>query len=423
MDSFAETKSNETDGKYRIYQSPEFLLIKHMDYNKYLQFDLLNSNACTEVTKEALGEIVLTESKVCPLAIIGVMKIDKWSLLVYVNAHEVIGKINNKEIYTIKEIDFIPITNEQFTFTTEIKYYLDGLKTLMHTGFYYSFEYDLTMSLQASKNPKQDSKQFLESQYYNYNYNLKKVLLDLGVNTIFTNCNLINGYVGIQSADLNGENVDLILISRRSRFMAGTLFNCKGIDLNGDTANFVETEQIMKIGNKYFSFVIYRGSQPLLLKADKSNYENTTKINEELSCEVLSKSVVAKHIEKLSLKEKFNVFLINLLSDNIEKESILNKHIQNSLFPTQTSTGGICRLTRFDFKNTLITYEGNDFTMLENFANRFISSQNSDILYYCEDTKFKSSIPQKGIIRVNCLNSLDRTNIMQAALCWKVCET
>jgi hypothetical protein len=42
------------------------------------------------------------------------------------------------------------------------------------------------------------------------------------------------------------KEVNLVLISRRRFEMAGTRFNSRGIDEEGNTANFVETEMIVE---------------------------------------------------------------------------------------------------------------------------------------------------------------------------------
>lgn len=52
--------------------------------------------------------------------------------------------------------------------------------------------------------------------------------------------------MGIVSSKVNGEHVLLALISRRMHLRAGTRYNARGIDDNGNVANFVETEQIVK---------------------------------------------------------------------------------------------------------------------------------------------------------------------------------
>jgi hypothetical protein len=53
---------------------------------------------------------------------------------------------------------------------------------------------------------------------------------------------LIQGYVGHAKPTLE---IDLILISRRRWLLGGTRYNSRGIDDEGNTANFVESEQII----------------------------------------------------------------------------------------------------------------------------------------------------------------------------------
>ena len=74
---------------------------------------------------------------------------------------------------------------------------------------------------------------------------------------------------------LHGRRMQLALISRRSRFRAGTRYLRRGIDESGHVANFNETEQILFVdsGEKSslsddefpirMSYVQVRGSVPL----------------------------------------------------------------------------------------------------------------------------------------------------------------
>ncbi len=62
-----------------------------------------------------------------------------------------------------------------------------------------------------------------------------------------------------------GKETNLVLISRRRFEMAGTRFNARGVDEDGNTANFVETEMIVEYpGNSLvYSHVQVRGSVPV----------------------------------------------------------------------------------------------------------------------------------------------------------------
>jgi hypothetical protein len=43
-----------------------------------------------------------------------------------------------------------------------------------------------------------------------------------------------------------GKQINLVLISRRRFEMAGTRYNARGVDEEGNAANFVETEMIVE---------------------------------------------------------------------------------------------------------------------------------------------------------------------------------
>jgi hypothetical protein len=70
---------------------------------------------------------------------------------------------------------------------------------------------------------------------------------------------------------VNGRKLQLYLISRRSRFRAGTRYFRRGIDHDGHVANFNETEQIATVPTQAdpgtaattLSFVQIRGSIPI----------------------------------------------------------------------------------------------------------------------------------------------------------------
>lgn len=59
------------------------------------------------------------------------------------------------------------------------------------------------------------------------------------------------------------RQLKLMLVSRRSRFRAGTRYKRRGVDDNGNVANYVETEQCLLFGDHVLSFVQVRGSVPV----------------------------------------------------------------------------------------------------------------------------------------------------------------
>jgi hypothetical protein len=79
---------------------------------------------------------------------------------------------------------------------------------------------------------------------------------------------VINGYVGMKDIKYFSKEFKLILISRKGCFRSGVKFFSRGIDVNGNTANYVESEQIIVFKNdkKVYNICSYsqlRGSIPL----------------------------------------------------------------------------------------------------------------------------------------------------------------
>lgn len=79
----------------------------------------------------------------------------------------------------------------------------------------------------------------------------------------------ILGYVFIRSTSLSRSKLDFILVSRKDCRRPGRRFITRGLDREGNAANFVETEHIFvhydNVGRmKIASYVQTRGSIPLI---------------------------------------------------------------------------------------------------------------------------------------------------------------
>ena len=75
---------------------------------------------------------------------------------------------------------------------------------------------------------------------------------------------IIHGFVSIKSVFLNGQTLDWAIISRRSIHRAGTRYFIRGADVDGNVANYVETEQLVIYNRSVASFVLTRGSIPFI---------------------------------------------------------------------------------------------------------------------------------------------------------------
>lgn len=89
--------------------------------------------------------------------------------------------------------------------------------------------------------------------------------------------------------------------------MAGTRYNARGLDDEGNVANYVETEQIICYKNNVYSFVQIRGSVPLFWQQKGLQAHTTVKRNNSLTA-----SAFDKHLSDMVSDYRF-VIIINLL--------------------------------------------------------------------------------------------------------------
>ena len=148
----------------------------------------------------------------------------------------------------------------------------------------------------------------------------------------------------------------LTLISRLSCRRAGTRFNSRGIDDEGNVANFVETETILwSPSGVCFSYTQVRGSIPVFWESSTSLIPGQQKIHVTRSAEA-TQPAFDRHFE--NLKQTYgNVHIVNLLSatkpGEVELTNAYNDHLDRSpLRSSEKSDGGasgMLRVTEFDF--------------------------------------------------------------------------
>jgi hypothetical protein len=166
---------------------------------------------------------------------------DQKYLLISKSTKEV-GDILDAKIYQLLDVEILPFGNNSVDST--FRNYVDRL--FFNSYFYFSDggKYDLSKTLQKQNEP--DSQ---ESFVWN-----STMLLDEKITSSFFT-KVIQGFVSIEKID---EKIKFAVVSRRSKFRAGTRYNRRGVDDEGNAANFVQTEQILETEKNSNSFVILR---------------------------------------------------------------------------------------------------------------------------------------------------------------------
>lgn len=240
------------------------------------------------------------------------------------------------------------------------------------------------------------------------------------------------------SADTTGS---LALISRLSWKRAGTRFNTRGVDDDGNVANFVETETLFSDGNITFTFNQVRGSVPLFWEQQGLQAFNA-KIQVTRS-RGASQPAFDRHFADL-ISHYSRVHAINLLGTR-DAETVLTsayaEHMRHSsaesiaVLPADeslASRGDIVEddgserigLTNFDFHTISRNVGGIDGVRNELRYLGPVQLKRKAFGYSVVDTSTGELIRrQKGIFRTNCLDCLDRTNVIEDMLSRSMLDT
>lgn len=230
----------------------------------------------------------------------------------------------------------------------------------------------------------------------------------------------------------------LTIISRQASRRAGTRFNSRGIDDDGNVANFVETELVLWVAPGIsFSYVQARGSVPIFWEQAPGLIPGQQKIEVTRSSEA-TQHAFNRHFEALEL-EYGAVHVVNLLSQlkagEAELTAKFREHLSRSSLRQKEGsdeTSGrrsLLRVTEYDFlaetrgpsgyeASSQIKYELAD--SLDGFA-YFLSEDTARpaaSIHNRENSPSSSSVilQQEGIFRTNCLDCLDRTNLVQTII-------
>ncbi|KAH6853720.1 SacI homology domain-containing protein [Chaetomium sp. MPI-CAGE-AT-0009] len=229
----------------------------------------------------------------------------------------------------------------------------------------------------------------------------------------------------------------LTIISRLSCRRAGTRFNSRGIDDDGNVANFVETETTYwSPSGVVFSYAQVRGSVPVFWEQAAGLIPNQQKITITRSADG-TQPAFDKHFA--DLEQAYGaVHVVNLLSatkpGEYELTTLYRLGVQNCplsrLEGSQSRDHALLRETEYDFHAET---KGPQGYVAANEIRRYIEHSADGFAYYLaqesddmgqsndsvDGHKKRRSIvvlQQEGVFRTNCLDCLDRTNLIQTII-------
>ncbi|KAN0097411.1 SacI homology domain containing protein [Tylopilus felleus] len=234
----------------------------------------------------------------------------------------------------------------------------------------------------------------------------------------------IQGYVGVSTMALpappvNGSPViaTLSLISRLGWKRAGTRFNTRGVDDDGNTANFVETETVLSTDQHSTSYTQVRGSVPLFWEQQGIQ---TFGQRIQITRPQASQPAFERHFAHL-IEEYEATHAINLLGTK-ENEATLTAAYAKHLYQARGIWGDHLSITHYDFHNA-VRIGGHDSVIRELGHLEDITDHMDCFGFTLTDASTGEKITeQHGVFRTNCLDCLDRTNFVQDILSRKAIE-
>uniref|UniRef100_A0A665UZ38 Synaptojanin-1 n=1 Tax=Echeneis naucrates TaxID=173247 RepID=A0A665UZ38_ECHNA len=417
---------------YRIYHKldppPYSVIVETRTKEECLMFE---SGAVAVLSAAEKDAIKNTYSKVVDAyGILGVLRLNLGDSmlhsLVVVTGCSSVGKVQDSEVFRVTQTDFISLKNDP---GDEDR--IAEVRKVLNSGHFYfawsSTGISMDLSLNAHRRILEDT---TDNRFF-WNQSLHLHLKHYGVNCDDWLLRLMCGGVEIRTIYAGHKQAKACIFSRLSSERAGTRFNVRGTNDDGQVANFVETEQVIFLDDRVSSFIQIRGSIPLFWEQPgiqkKSIKGVWLYLNDNWHPDELDENphLVGSHRVKLSRGFEANApaferhftalrtlygkqVIINLLGSK-EGEHMLSKAFQSHLKASEHAAA--VKMVNFDYHQNVKGGKADKLnSVLKPQLSKFI--EECGFFYYSGETGIVRS--QGGTIRTNCLDCLDRTNSVQA---------
>lgn len=387
------------------------------------------------------------------------LRLDKY--IIIITKAKLIGRIRGHSLYKVEATEFLPM-QERALHDPDEDTYLALLRMHLRTApMYFSYSFDLTNSFQrqAAAEDSLPLWQRTDERFF-WNRYISSDLIDLRSSAPHVDpyiLPVIFGYLKIATTVLKNTPITFVLITRKSRHRAGTRYLTRGVDENGNASNFNETEQIAIIGDstgglggfdqasisgsrgsekvQILSYVQTRGSVPVFW-SEINNLSYTPKL-------VVRGVDAAIPAAKAHFDEQIRLYgdnyLVNLVNQKgreervkLGYEQIVKKLVSSSAELRQASEKSSERFreiepTAREQKMDRLHYVYFDFhhecrglrwdralLLLDRIGDGLVQQK----YFHSIEGGATSTVQcyQHSVVRTNCMDCLDRTNVVQSML-------
>lgn len=208
--------------------------------------------------------------------------------IIVVTKAQPMGRLKGHMVYKVINTEFLPLRERPLHDPDEDNYY-NILKILLRTGpMYFSYSLDLTNSFQrqAQANLSDPLWQRADDRFF-WNRYIQSDLISFrlgkgqsvrqqgrhqpGVDPFILP--VMFGMMRITQTSLKSTPFTFTLITRRSRFRAGTRYFSRGIDSDGNVSNYNETEQVVILNDNNEGLGGFAGGGGLHSKTSQDDHE------------------------------------------------------------------------------------------------------------------------------------------------------
>lgn len=391
---------------YRIYHKldppPYSVIVETRNREECLMFESGAVAVLSAAEKEAIKN---TYTRILDAyGILGVLRLNLGDSmlhsLVVVSGCSSVGKVQDSEVFRVTQTDFISLKNDP----ADEERIAEVRKVLNSGHFYFAWSstgVSMDLSLNAHRRILEDT---TDNRFF-WNQSLHLHLKHYGVNCDDWLLRLMCGGVEIRTIYAGHKQAKACIYSRLSSERAGTRFNVRGTNDDGQVANFVETEQVIFLEDKVSSFIQIRGSIPLFWEQPGIQVgSHRVKLSRgfEANAPAFERHFTA--LRRLYGKQ----VIINLLGSK-EGEHMLSKAFQSHLKASEHAAS--VKMVNFDYHQNVKGGKADKLhSVLKPQLGKFL--EECGFFYYSSETGITRT--QNGTMRTNCLDCLDRTNSVQA---------
>lgn len=319
------------------------------------------------------------------------------------------------------------------------------------SGFYFSYDHDISNTL-SHENGMASSlplwKRF--DRLFFWNHHLIKPFMDIGLDSLVLP--LMQGFIGQRAFSISrtdGAENDVVaeaaqdpqevikaqeersepeqvhqeatkhdflltLISRRSTKRAGLRYLRRGIDDEGAVANTVETEQILSSqswsdSDKSFSLLQLRGSIPVFFSQSPYSFKPLPTM---FGSEATNQAAFKKHFQ--TVLNRYSRVQVACLVDKHGTEVAIGEAFEKHTKQVNDNGGIDGKQIGWEWFDFHAQCKGMKFENVQTLMNTLQEQLNS--FGWAVKQNDGAIRQQMGVLRTNCMDCLDRTNVVQSAI-------